>query len=149
METSIDQSDYLNFEVGCSAEVTFNALPGKTYTGKVTRIAPSLTDVTGYNTFKGWVEIDTENQVISQVLPLDLIASVDVICKQVKNVLMISVDTLHNVKDNTAYVYVLNSAGKPEKRQVTTGLSNDVFVEIKSGLQNGEKVITSAVPDSN
>lgn len=148
LTTSIDQGDYLNFQVGCKAEISFDALPGKIYTGKVTRISPILVDNSGFNTIKGWVQIDTEDQVLSHVLPLDLPATIEVICQQSKNVLMVPVESLHNINDDQADVYVLNDSGEPEKREVTTGLSNEIFIEIKNGLNVGEKVITNGLPES-
>ncbi|MGA0559475.1 efflux RND transporter periplasmic adaptor subunit [Larkinella sp. VNQ87] len=39
------------------------------------------------------------------------------------------------------YVYVLNEKGVAQRREVQTGLSNFDFIEIRSGIQPGEKVI--------
>lgn len=45
-------------------------------------------------------------------------------------------------RDGRVYVRVL-SGGKPEKRYIETGLSNSLYTEVKSGLSQGEKVITA------
>ncbi|RRB02520.1 efflux RND transporter periplasmic adaptor subunit [Larkinella rosea] len=39
------------------------------------------------------------------------------------------------------YVYVLNDKGIAQRREIQTGLSNFDYVEVKSGIQPGEKVI--------
>lgn len=41
----------------------------------------------------------------------------------------------------TQYVYVLTDKGIAQRREIQTGLSNFDFVEVKSGIQPGEKVI--------
>jgi multidrug efflux pump subunit AcrA (membrane-fusion protein) len=37
--------------------------------------------------------------------------------------------------------YVINSEGQPEAREVTLGMSNDTMVEVKEGLEEGERVV--------
>ena len=146
IDTSIDQTDYQNFKVGCSANVSFDALPGKVFTGTVTLVKPTLESTNGFDSVKGWVEINPGTQTLSKPLPLGLPAAVDVICQESQNVVMAPQQALKNINGTQAVVYVLNSAGQPEKRQVTLGLSNGIFTEIKSGLASGEKVIIKGAP---
>ena len=146
LDTSIDQSDYLNFKEGCNANVTFDSFPGKIYQGVVTLVSPTLAETDGYESVKGVVELNTDSQPFSQLLPLSLPASVEVVCQEVKNVLIIPTQALHNQVGNQADVYVLNSSGKPEKKQVTVGLSNEIFIEVQSGLSVGDRVIINNVP---
>jgi multidrug efflux pump subunit AcrA (membrane-fusion protein) len=146
IDASFDQTDYLSFNEGCNTNVTFDALPGKTFPGKLTLVKPALATTNGFQSVKGVVELDTSTQTLSSPLSLGLSATVEVICQQAKNVLMVPVQVLKNVNGTQADVYVLNSAGTPEKRQVTTGLSNGIFTEVSSGLRNGEKVIVKGAP---
>jgi hypothetical protein len=37
--------------------------------------------------------------------------------------------------------YVLDSGGEPRERDITVGMSNDKLVEVKSGLEEGDKVV--------
>jgi HlyD family secretion protein len=146
IDTSIDQTDFQYFKDGCNAEVTFDSLPGKVFPGTVTLVSPKLETTNGFESIKGQIEIDTSSQSLTKPLPLGLNASVDVICQQAKNILMVSNDALKNINGSQADVYVLNSAGQTEKRQVTLGLTNGIFTEISSGLSRGEKVITKGAP---
>jgi HlyD family secretion protein len=147
IDTSIDQTDYQNFKEGCSANVTFDSLPGKVFTGTVTLVKPQLATTNGFQSIKGWVDLDAKAQtLLSKPLPLGSSAAVDVICQQAQNVLMVPSETLKNVNGSQADVYVLNAAGQPEKRSVTLGLSNGIFTEVKSGLSVGDKVITKGAP---
>lgn len=48
-------------------------------------------------------------------------------------------------RDGKSFVNVLNDKNQPEQREVETGVQNDFQTEIKSGLNEGEKVIVSQV----
>ena len=146
IDTSIDQTDFENFNVGCSANVTFDSIPSMVFPGTVTLVNPALATTNGFESIKGWVELNMQNQTLSKPLPLGASASVDVICQQAQNVVMAPHEVLKNANGTQASVYVLNAAGKPEQREVTLGLSNGIFTEIKSGLSVGDKVITKGAP---
>jgi HlyD family secretion protein len=45
---------------------------------------------------------------------------------------------------HTATLWVLGAGGGPERRQVRTGLTDDQFTEIISGLDEGESVVVRA-----
>ena len=46
---------------------------------------------------------------------------------------------------NTAFVFVVRD-GKAERREVVTGLRTDSRVQIVAGLEPGEMVVTSGLP---
>lgn len=61
-----------------------------------------------------------------------------------KNVLLVSNMAIQK-RDGKSFVNVLNDKNQPEQREVETGVQNDFHTEIKSGLNEGEKVIVSQV----
>ena len=61
-----------------------------------------------------------------------------------KDVLLISNMAIQK-RDGKSFVNVLNYKNQPEQREVETGVQNDFKTEIKSGLNEGEKVIVSQV----
>ena len=61
-----------------------------------------------------------------------------------KDVLLISNMAIQK-RDGKSFVNVLNDKNQPEQREVETGVQNDFKTEIKSGLNEGEKVIVSQV----
>ena len=61
-----------------------------------------------------------------------------------KDVLLISNMAIQK-RDGKSFVNVLNDKNQPEPREVETGVQNDFKTEIKSGLNEGEKVIVSQV----
>ena len=61
-----------------------------------------------------------------------------------KDVLLISNMAIQK-RDGKSVVNILNDKNQPEQREVETGVQNDFQTEIKSGLNEGEKVIVSQV----
>lgn len=61
-----------------------------------------------------------------------------------KDVLLISNMAIQK-RDGKSVVNILNDKNQPEQREVETGIQNDFHTEIKSGLNEGEKVIVSQV----
>lgn len=61
-----------------------------------------------------------------------------------KNVLLVSNMAIQK-RDGKSFVNVLNDKNQPESREVEIGVQNDFKTEIKSGLNEGEKVIVSQV----
>ena len=61
-----------------------------------------------------------------------------------KDVLLVSNMAIQK-RDGKSFVNVLNDKNQPEPREVGTGVQNDFKTEIKSGLNEGEKVIVSQV----
>ena len=61
-----------------------------------------------------------------------------------KDVLLVSNMAIQK-RDGKSFVNVLNDKNQPEPREVEIGVQNDFKTEIKSGLNEGEKVIVSQV----
>lgn len=61
-----------------------------------------------------------------------------------KDVLLVSNMAIQK-RDGKSFVNVLNNKNQPEQREVETGVQNDFKTEIKSGLNEGEKVIVSQI----
>ena len=145
LKTSMDEADLEYFAQGCSAKVVFSSYPGQTYSGKVTEVVPQLVTAWGGSAVQGTVQLDQTKMVDGKSMLMGLEASVDVTCQQAQNVLIAPVKAVYQPAGSPAYVYVLNSAGKPEKREVEIGLRTADYVEILSGLKAGERVVTTNI----
>jgi multidrug efflux pump subunit AcrA (membrane-fusion protein) len=111
----------------------------------VTRVLPVVVSTNSVNAVEGYVELNDPTALTGKTLLIGSNASADVTCSQAQNALLVLIEAVHTTTDGQSYVYVLNQAGKPEKRTVEVGLKNAISAEIRNGLQNGEKVITSPV----
>ncbi len=60
--------------------------------------------------------------------------------EEAENVVVLREDALSFSSDNRAFVYMLNGMGEMVEWEVTTGVSNGNYVEIRQGLYEGDQV---------
>lgn len=130
---TVDESDILSLAVGQEADVTIRSVGEDALPGTVTEI-----DKSGISeSYTAVILLDK----VSGMLP-GMTASVDVRIEGVDDALIIPVDAL-NQTSTGAYVYTTYNEETQEyggRVDVVTGLSNDNYVEIKSGLSVGDTV---------
>ena len=149
LQIYMDSLDYSNIKVGYVANVTFDALPNVTFTGKVTQVSPHLVTIQGNSVVEGLVLLDQKQASGATLsLPLGVTSSVDIIAAQANNVVLVPVQALHELSPNNYALFVM-TAGKPTLRIVTVGLQDGTFAEIKTGLKAGEVVSTGIQATSN
>jgi RND family efflux transporter MFP subunit len=138
----LDASDWINAKVGYEVSVSFDALQGQTFTGKVTQIMPGLVSTQGSSMIEGTAVLDKSVDEIG--LPVGVEAAIDVISGQATNAVLIPVEALHKLSDNSYTVFVMKN-GKPTLTTVEVGLQDDTYAEIKSGVNAGDVVTTGVV----
>ena len=133
----MDEVDAPKLKAGQPARITLDALPGQTYTGRVRRIAPYVTEVEKQaRTVDVEVDFDTPP---SQILLVGYSADVEAIIERRADVLRVPTQAIQ--QDGT--VLVLGRDDKLEARSLKTGLANWAFTEIVSGLNAGDRVLLS------
>jgi HlyD family secretion protein len=145
IDLKFDETDLENIGAGCQAEVTFDIIPNQTFAGTVTRVLPVVVTTSSVNAVEAYVELKDPTILTGRTILKGSNASADVTCNQAQNALLVPAVALHSTTDGQSYVYVLDASGQPEKRAVEVGLKNAVSAEIRTGLQEGESVITSTV----
>ena len=138
----IDASDWDLAAVGNQAEVTFDALPDKTFTGQVTQLDTELYQSNNSSVVKGIVQLDSSLDGVD--LPIGASASVEIIHARADNAVLVPIEALHQTAPGKYTVYVIEN-GTPTAREVEIGLQDDVYAEVKSGLKAGDVVSTSPV----
>jgi RND family efflux transporter MFP subunit len=119
---------------GADVNVTVDAIH-RTLVGKVVRFTKNLSLVT--RTME--TEIDVENNDLS--LTPGMYANTTLELERMNNVLLIPVQAVIRNGDQ-ASVLIVDSVGRVEARNVALGLQGSTLVEVKSGLNEGDKVIT-------
>jgi len=133
----MDEVDAPKLKSGQPARITLDALPGQTFTGRVRRIAPYVTEVEKQaRTVDVEVDFDTPPR---QILLVGYSADVEAIIERRANVLRVPTQAIQ--QDGT--VLVLGKDDKLETRKLKTGLANWAFTEIVSGLDAGDRVLLS------
>ena len=136
---SIDESDILTLEVGQKAEVTINSISAdEKFEGTLTEISRAAsTSSSGVTKYSAVVSIPKNEKMLA-----GMSAQVYISIQGKENALIIPVDALHQTS-STSFVYTSYNKETKEyggRVEVTTGLSNSSFVEIKSGLREGDTV---------
>lgn len=142
-EMSVDELDVQNVQVGQSVTVTADAFEDQVFTGKVTNVSLAGTNSNGVTNYPVTVTLDE----VGDLLPgmnVDGVITLD----QAEGVLSIPVDAL--MRGNKVYIKddsVKEADGAVpagfRSVEVETGLMNDQYVEITSGLSEGDEVYVS------
>jgi HlyD family secretion protein len=134
----VDELDVANAKVGQAATITLDALPGKTYRGKVLKINPEGTVRNDIATFDVTIQVEKPEGLLA-----GMNASVNVVVSQKQNVLWLPAQAV-TVRGGRAFVQVLTD-GKVEQKEVQVGLRTAQQVEIVGGLNEGDQVIQTIV----
>ncbi|MDJ0624593.1 MAG: efflux RND transporter periplasmic adaptor subunit [Desulfocapsaceae bacterium] len=135
----IDEVDAAGVRVGMEARIHLDAFKNKTFAGEVRRISPYVLDLE-----KQARTVDIEASFINSSdidhLLAGYSADVEIILATSADTLKIPTEAL--VEGNSVYVF---SKEESLVRQipVSIGLSNWAYVEILSGLQEGQAVVTN------
>ncbi len=133
----MDEIDSGRIRLGSPVRVTVDSRPDETFLGKVTRIAPYVLDIEAQNrTVEIEVELD-DLEIASSLLP-GTSADVEVILETLEDALRIPTTALFQ---NNRVLVVEDDV--LVEREVETGMRNWDFVEVRSGLEEGEIVVTS------
>lgn len=133
----MDEVDAPKIKPGQVARITLDAMAGQTFSGKVRRIAPYVTEVEKQaRTVDVEADFDTPPK---QGLLVGYSADVEAIIERRDNVLRVPTQAIQ--QDGT--VLVLGADDKLEARSLKTGLANWAFTEVVSGLMAGDKVLLS------
>jgi HlyD family secretion protein len=133
----MDEIDSGRIELGLPVRVTVDSKPDETFLGKVTRIAPYVLDIEAQNrTVEIEVELD-DPEIASSLLP-GTSADVEVILQTLEDAPRIPTTALFQ---NNRVLVVEDDV--LVEREIEIGLRNWDYVEIQSGLEEGEVVVTS------
>lgn len=123
--------------VGSAAEITFNYLPGKTFTGKVSFIYPTLDAKT--RTVK--VRIDMPNY--NSELKPSMFATIKIYGKDLGNYPVVPEEAV--IRSGQANIIILSLGdGKFKPVDVTLGNYAEGYYQVLDGLTEGNKIVTSA-----
>lgn len=131
----MDEVDSARIQPGQPARVTVDSYPGRTFAGKVARVAPYVLDREEQNRT---VEIEVELDRLEPGLRLlpGTSADVEVILETRKDVLRVPTSTLLEGEK----VFAVR-AGLVEERQLALGLRNWDWTEVRSGLAAGDEIV--------
>ncbi len=139
-EIKVHESSLEKIHTGLPVQISIDALPGRSFTGKVTSIAP-LPDATSmfmnpdlkvYNTM---IEIDGSGAELRNGMS----CQAEIVIERFAETLFVPLQSVLRIGGQpTIYVAGDNSF---EPRTVTTGLDNNRMIQITGGLRAGDNVL--------
>ena len=139
VEIKIHESSIDKVRPGLPVRITVDSLPDETFSGKVLKVAP-LPDQANFfmnpdlKVYNSEVSIDGTHESLRPGKS----AKVEIIVDQLTDVIYVPVQAVCN-RGGKKVCYLAGTS--PQPITVTTGLSNDNFVEITDGLSVGQTVL--------
>lgn len=137
---NIDETEVGRLTTGMTMKITIGALQDLKFDARLEYISPKATDQNGTNQFeiKAAVNLPTSSEQIRSGYS----ANAEIVLAEARGVLSVPESAIE-FSGNDTFVYVVKGNGKEktyERRKVTTGLSDGINIEIRSGLKKGETV---------
>lgn len=132
------EQDLAQVSLGQVAKVNFNALPGLTFTGKVTFLYPTVTEQT--RTAKVRIELPNHEGHLKPAL----YGAVELASPVADRPVLAVPDSAVLDSGTKQAVLVEKGEGRFEPREVKSGIRANGLIEIREGLAEGEKVVVRA-----
>ena len=144
LQMDVSELDIGQIQPGQTVEITAEALPGQTFTGVVEKVSVNGTTTDGFTTYPVTILLSEYGD-----LNPGMNVSADIIVERSENALCVPAEAVNS--DGTVLVagegafaedgVTIADPSKLESRPVTLGRGNQDFVEITSGLEEGETVL--------
>lgn len=144
LQMDVSELDIGQIQPGQTVEITAEALPGQTFTGVVEKVSVNGTTTDGFTTYPVTILLSEYGD-----LNPGMNVSTDIIVERAENALCVPAEAVNS--DNTVLVagegafaedgVTIADPSKIESRPVTLGRGSQDFVEITSGLEEGETVL--------
>ncbi|MFZ3387249.1 MAG: efflux RND transporter periplasmic adaptor subunit, partial [Candidatus Hydromicrobium sp.] len=139
IKANVNEIDVVNLQVGQDVDIRLDAYYENEFSGKIIKISPISSNIGGVVSFELTVKPETGN---GPELLYGLSASLTITTSGVEDVLFVPIQSVYE-ENGKSYVDLVAEDGSTEKKEVTTGMFNYDFIEIKSGLNKGDIILTS------
>lgn len=134
----IDEYDMKILEEGMQAIVTISSTDEKVK-GTITELSKKATVSDGVSYFNGIISLDS-----SENISVGMSVEITVIISNIENVVAVPMAAIQYDENYDTYVYLENMT----KQNVEVGENNGIFVEIKSGISDGDIVMVASESES-
>ena len=142
MELNISETDINKVSVGDVVDITLTS-GGDVVEGNITSISEVGTYSSSGSYFTSKVSFINNGN-----FKIGMSATCEIVVESAENVVSVPCDAVQT-SDNGKYVIVVNDDGTTTNQTVETGISNDDYIEIKSGIEEGTKVQMQSSDESS
>ena len=139
---NIDETEVGSLSTGMPVKITIGALQDLSFEARLEYISPKAIENNGVNQFEIKASVKIPDGI---TIRSGYSANAEIVLQEVRQVLSVPESAIQFEGDDT-YVFLVTDGGY-ERRDVVTGLSDGVNIEIKEGLSAGEKVRGNQIID--
>ncbi|KLN96125.1 macrolide transporter subunit MacA [Moellerella wisconsensis] len=140
VKAEVSEADVIYLQPGQKVSFTVLGAPEKIFTGQLKDILPTPEKINDAIFYYAQFEVPNPQQL----LKLQMTAQVKIALDSRDNVLLLPLSALGEEIDGQTFKVNILKEGHAVEQQVTVGARNDVVIEITSGLNEGDNVITSS-----
>ena len=133
LETKFPENNMEDLKVGQHVYITNYNIKSDTLKARLTQLSPAIDETT--RTFDGFIVIDNKDLKLRP----GMFAKAEIVVKRRENVVAIAKNIITTRKEGGIVFTVERS--NAEMRQIKTGLSDNDYTEVLSGLEAGEKIV--------
>lgn len=139
----VSEDELSKITIGQEAQITVGSI-SKTYAGYVTNISSTATYSSNGSKFTVTIEFQNDGETL-----IGMTGKTAIILEKAEDAVVVPVEAVTTTNGQST-VTVIKDDGTTENVIVETGISNDAYIVIKSGIVAGEKVqITKTTSTSN
>jgi HlyD family secretion protein len=135
VDVQVTEVDINRITIGQDASLTFDAIQGQTYTGKVVEVAQVGQNAQGVVNFNVTIELTDAD---ARVRPA-MTAAVNLVTDTLEDVLLVP-NRAVRLREGKRIVYLLTN-GIPTETGITLGLTSDTFSQVLDGVSQGDVLV--------
>ena len=137
----IDERNLALLRVGQPVTASADAFAQQRFTAVVSRIAP------GVDAQRGSVQVKLTVATPPDYLRQDMTVSVEIEVARQAATLAVPLEAVHEIESAQPWIWRVNAASELERVPVSLGLRSGAWVELRSGVQAGDRVLSVAGQD--
>lgn len=149
VKVTISENDIFKISEGNEALITLDAYSELEFNGKVASIIPISTTDGGIISFEVLIEFETGENID---IYYGLSANASIITQKAEDVLYVPIQSVYK-EDGKSFVDLLttfdvdpeNIGEAVKKVEITTGINDYLYIEVISGLKEGDIIVTSRI----
>lgn len=142
MSASIDEDNLSVVKVGQEAQITVSAIE-ENYTGYITNISQTGKYFSNGSTFTATITFSNNGSV-----KIGMSGAAQIVLEKAQDVVTVPKEAVQT-SGTSKYVVVVDDNNETQNVTVETGISNDAYTEIKSGLEGNENVQITQTTSTN
>jgi len=149
VKAQVDETDIGRVQMGQTAEVSLDAYPKKKVGARVDHISYESKLVSNVTIY----EVDILPEEVPVIFRSGMTANVNIVEENRENILRLPLNAVRRGKEGETVLMKTDGQGKPQIRKIETGISDDVYIEILSGVNENDIVVMeisrSGLPKKN